>query len=270
VELELPPPAAGVVPLVITDYAEAQRWYDTERANLVAIVRAAAELRMDRIAWQLPAVMREVYSYKNPFEDWFTTTRIGLDAARREGDRLGEAMLLESLGMASRQTRRYQDSLDFHSQALDIWRERGDRAGQALAILRIGIAHTEMRHLDTAREQYLLALEIYEEIGHERAVQPWRLSSHGYTASKATSNKASNMVIKERPARGRSVTDRTKPTPCTWLRALTAASISGRKQSFAPRRHCASIGKTPPSLTKAFTSLRTATRCRAAGDTVTP
>lgn len=168
VTLELPSPAAGVTPFIITDYAEAQRWYENERANLVAIVRAAAELHMDRVAWQLPVVMREVYSYRNPFEDWFTTTRIGLDAVRREGNRFGEALLLESLGWASRQTQRYQESIDFHSRALAIWQERGDRAGQALAITRLGLAHTDMRHLDTAREQYLLALEICNEIGHER------------------------------------------------------------------------------------------------------
>ena len=166
--LDLPQSVPHVTPVTIADHSEAQRWYEAELTNLTAITRAAADCGMDRIAWQLPAVMREVYSYRNPFEDWFTVTRIGLDAARRSGDRLGEALLLESLGWASKQSHRLTDSLDYHGAALEIWRERGDRSGEARALNGIGLAYSAMRRLEEARARFEMAVDIAADVDDRR------------------------------------------------------------------------------------------------------
>lgn len=47
-----------------------------------------------------------VYMGFNPFEDWATTSRIGLDAACRAGDRAGEALSLNDLGLVHLRGRR--------------------------------------------------------------------------------------------------------------------------------------------------------------------
>lgn len=93
--VELVPADEGLPELLFADEAQAMQWYEAERDNLVAAVRAAASGGLDRIAWQLAVVLRAVYMTNNPFQDWLATSQIGLEAARRDGDRGAEAELQE-------------------------------------------------------------------------------------------------------------------------------------------------------------------------------
>ena len=49
------------------DAVQAMQWYEAERDNLVAAVRAAATSGLDRITWQLAVVLRAVYMTNNPY-----------------------------------------------------------------------------------------------------------------------------------------------------------------------------------------------------------
>jgi hypothetical protein len=114
------PPVLEVSPLDFADYNEAFRWYEAEQANFVAATRAAADAGLHRLAWQLPAVLWSIYAVQNPFEDWISTGRIGLDSARRIQDRFGEAELLASLGMAHLQSQQLDRAEEFHQSALTV------------------------------------------------------------------------------------------------------------------------------------------------------
>jgi hypothetical protein len=89
---------------------DAAVWLDLEQPNLLAATRVAAnDPDLRPLAWRLPAVLRAHYMRHNLFEDWFATTRLGLEAARSLGDRRGQAELFDSLGIAhvaAHQTRR--------------------------------------------------------------------------------------------------------------------------------------------------------------------
>ncbi|HWE89709.1 MAG TPA: tetratricopeptide repeat protein [Pseudonocardiaceae bacterium] len=159
----LDPPEANVMPLTFSGDGDAMLWYETERANLVSATRAAADSGLDRIAWQLPVVLRSIYMGVMPFEDWLTTTHIGLEAARRLGDRGAEAELLESLALAHFRANDLQPSVGYYEASLGIRRELGDDFGQALVLNGLGLLHLRRRDLRSAQSSYERSLAIMRE-----------------------------------------------------------------------------------------------------------
>ncbi|MET7760717.1 tetratricopeptide repeat protein [Streptomyces sp. NPDC005393] len=163
--LPLESPPNGVTPPVFADYDEAVRWYELEHGNLLAATRAAADAGLDAIAWQLPALLRPVHARLNAFEEWFAMGHLGLSAARRAGDRAGEARLLESLGMACRQSHRLAEAAQYHEGALAVRRELGDRLAEALSLNALGLVHLRTRQLEAAKERFTEALALFRELG---------------------------------------------------------------------------------------------------------
>jgi tetratricopeptide (TPR) repeat protein len=157
-------PDQDITPLTFHRRAEAMRWYEVERANLVDATRAAANAGLYRVAWQLPVVLRSIYMDLNPFGDWLATGHIGLAAAREVGDRWGEAELLESLGMAYTQSQRPAQGAEFHRAALAIRRETGDRFGEALSLNSLGLLCLRLRKLDEAHSYFAESIAVFEEV----------------------------------------------------------------------------------------------------------
>ena len=147
------------------DYAAANSWYLRERANLVEATRLAADLAMHDIAWQLPAVLHDAYADRNQLDDWLTTATTGLAAAREVGDRLGEAMLLRSLGTAHNQAGQRIEGARFHATALEIYRELGDRLGELRSINAIALGHLRSHQLDDALALFRQANAVATEAG---------------------------------------------------------------------------------------------------------
>jgi hypothetical protein len=59
--------------------------------------RQAAQAGEDAIAWQLPDALGRFFQLRMSFDARITMCKIGLAAARRQGDRLGEAAMLMDL-----------------------------------------------------------------------------------------------------------------------------------------------------------------------------
>ncbi|MDT3395950.1 tetratricopeptide repeat protein [Streptomyces sp. B1866] len=161
----LTPPVDGVRPLAFGDYNAAADWSEREHANLLQAVRAAAAAGDDRRAWQLAAVLWNAQSRSAPGADWPAVGRIGLDAARRLGERAAEAHLLVCLGMASTRLGRTAESLECHRAALVILRELGDRLGEAHGVNLIGLSHLRARQLDSAARHFEQAVVAFEVLG---------------------------------------------------------------------------------------------------------
>ncbi len=137
-----------------TDEAQAMRWYEAERDNLVAAVRAAASAGQDRLAWQLAVVLRSVYMTDHPIQEWLTTSRTGLEAARRDGDRGAEAELQESLGMAYVQSQNLESAAGHYEAALALRRELQDTFGEALTLNGLGLLELRRRNLARAQAAF--------------------------------------------------------------------------------------------------------------------
>ncbi|HEV8562249.1 MAG TPA: tetratricopeptide repeat protein [Actinophytocola sp.] len=140
-------------------------WYDLERVNLVAATIAANNAGLYETAWRLPAILRGLFEYRHPFDEWFTTTRIGLSAARRVGDRTGEATLLFSLGKAHIQYGQLEDGLRSLEESLSIQRAVGDRLGAAESLAGAGLACLRLRRLPEAETRFEQSREIADELG---------------------------------------------------------------------------------------------------------
>ncbi|MFF8995321.1 ATP-binding protein [Streptomyces sp. NPDC014983] len=148
-------PADGGLPEPrFADEAQAMRWYEAERDNLVAAVRAAASGGQDRLAWQLAVVLRSVYMTDHPLQEWLTTSRIGLEAARRDGDRAAEAELQESLGMAHVQAQSLETAVGHYESALALRRDLRDTFGEALTLNGLGLLELRRRNLARAQAAF--------------------------------------------------------------------------------------------------------------------
>ncbi|MGI5180588.1 ATP-binding protein [Dactylosporangium sp. CA-152071] len=157
-----------VVPLVFDGYETALRWYQIERANLVGATRAAAEAKLHGIAWRLAVVLRGIYMHQNAFEDWFTTSRIGVAAAEQDDDRGGQAEALESLGRAYFQSRRLDEAKANHRAALIIRQGLGNRFGEAVSLNTLGLIGLRRRQFDDATSCFERASIIFRELGERR------------------------------------------------------------------------------------------------------
>jgi hypothetical protein len=128
--MPLDPAGAGPPPLGFTGADEALCWYDSERANLVAATRQAAADGLYDVAWRIPPPLFIVFESRNNWADCISTHRIALEAARRVGNRQGEAWVLNNLGEALGITGD-SEGIGCLEQALAIRREIADRMGEA-------------------------------------------------------------------------------------------------------------------------------------------
>ncbi|MFE1962330.1 ATP-binding protein [Streptomyces sp. NPDC059479] len=183
--LSLTPPVEGVQPLSFPDYDTAVDWSEREHTNLLQAVQAAATVD-DRLAWQLTAVLANAQPPSAAFADWPSVGRLGLEAARRLGDRSAEAQLLTELGMSHTRNNRLTESHASHSVALGIWRELGDRLGEAHSLNLIGLFHLRTRQLADAASYFEQALTVFREqdAAHWEATTLSNLASTHYRAGR--------------------------------------------------------------------------------------
>ncbi|MPZ81303.1 MAG: tetratricopeptide repeat protein [Actinophytocola sp.] len=164
---ELPETTGDVPRSVLSDHREALDWFEAERDNLLSVVHRAREAEMDDIAWLLSATLREIYARYNYFDDWISTSSIGLESVRRLRDRSGEAEMLESLGKAYAQHADRDRGAELQSGALEIRRELGDLVGEATSTNALGLMHLRSRSLGEALRLFqrtnAIAIEISDE-----------------------------------------------------------------------------------------------------------
>ena len=143
---------------------QALDWCEAERANLVAATQQASGRGMDDVAWKLPVAALSFFNRRIYRAEWVSTHRTGLDSARRAGDRVGEAWILNNLGMLYGQLR-MQDAVGYFEQALAIRREIGDQVGEAQAANNLADAYLRLQRFDEALEPLARAMEIQRRIG---------------------------------------------------------------------------------------------------------
>ena len=155
------------VPERFTGRDDALGWLDAERASLVAAVQMAADTGRGQAARRLPLLLAEYLSWRRRFDDQITTITLSVDAARRLGDRRGEAGALTGLGFALREVRRFEEAITACQDAAAIFRDTGDRRGEGRALNNLGIALREVRRFGEAITACQDAAAILREIGDQ-------------------------------------------------------------------------------------------------------
>jgi tetratricopeptide (TPR) repeat protein len=168
--LELEQPDERVAPQTFVDHADAVRWYETERANLIAATQSAVGAGFDRIAWQIPAVLSRVYTSRDPVDSWFAAEETALTAARRLGDRYGEAVVLDGLGMRLRSANRLPEAVGHHRAALAIFQEIGDQFGEARSLNGLGNIYVVEHRLTEAFAEFERMLARSRTIDHRSLI----------------------------------------------------------------------------------------------------
>lgn len=161
-----------VHPRTFADRDAALLWCDTERANLVAAVRDAAEHGLAEQCWSLAQCLWDFFNLRKHWADWIDTHRLALTAARSVGDRIAEGRMLITLGIALREIGRNDEAIECYQQALAIWRAVGDRAREQVTMNNLGIAYFALGRFEDGLQSYERCAEIAREIGdrHTEAV----------------------------------------------------------------------------------------------------
>jgi DNA-binding SARP family transcriptional activator/Tfp pilus assembly protein PilF len=161
----LAPPGRRSMPLRFSSYAEALRWCDAESGNLLELTRHAARCGMHTLAWQLPAAMLGYFYLRKPWTTWLTVSRIGLTAARRAGDLLGQAVMHTSLGIVHAELREPQAAICHLTTALELVRTLGHRDGEAIVLATLGAVYRDMKQYDQAVTSLRGALAVWKQAG---------------------------------------------------------------------------------------------------------
>ena len=162
--LPLGPAESGGEPVTFATAEQALTWCEQERTNLVAATRQAAAHGLHDIAWKLPVAMKVCFDRLGYRTEWLTTHRIGLDSARKLGDRPAEAWVLTNLGIVLDQ-QRAGGSVGHFEQALAIYREIGDRREEARAANSLAFTYVILGRYEEAVTALLDALELQREVG---------------------------------------------------------------------------------------------------------
>jgi tetratricopeptide (TPR) repeat protein len=145
---------ADEAPFAPNDRKAAHDWYLAERANLLAVARAAAQARLDEICWQLAACLQTLQGAHGDTDDRLILGELGLQAALRLGDRRAEARMRQALGFALKAAGRNDRALERHREALEIFTAQDDRLGVVEALNSIGLIHLRYRQLDDAADRF--------------------------------------------------------------------------------------------------------------------
>ena len=153
-------------------------WLEAERANLRAVTDYAELHARESHAVYLPAVIHPFLCAHGPWDQALTLHHTALNAARKIGDRHGEATALNNLGDVQHLTGDYHDAITNLEQSVLLYRDLDDRRGRANALNNLGLVHylTDNRANATAAlEQSLL---LYRDLG-DRHGQANALSNLG-------------------------------------------------------------------------------------------
>jgi DNA-binding SARP family transcriptional activator/tetratricopeptide (TPR) repeat protein len=138
--LKLPSLSDAVAPELVSDDADAMRWFAAEHHTLMNAIDQAANTGHETHAWQLAWTIFTWCSRRGLAVDLATAQRTALQAAQRTGDHVGQAharvFLSRACGMLD-----LQEEAETHlQQAFELFQQVGDDIGQATV------------HLDRCRE----------------------------------------------------------------------------------------------------------------------
>ncbi|WP_211769451.1 ATP-binding protein [Kutzneria sp. CA-103260] len=149
-------------------FDDAIAWCERERPNLLAAVRQAEAIGMDDLAWQIPVALCWFYYFRQHWAESLAAYDCGLAAARRCGDRLGEAWILASFGVTYDNLQDDARARETTERSLAISEEIGDWWGVAIAHTNLGNDYSGGRALPEAIEHSRLAIETWRRVGDRR------------------------------------------------------------------------------------------------------
>jgi hypothetical protein len=138
---------------------------DDDRANLIAVIDLAYETGHFGHVVRLAIGLTSYFDRRRLLHEWVAADRTALTAARRIGDRSGEAQLLVALGLALRRLGRFHDAKTYLREALPLFRRLGDRVGFGTALDRLGEVYRETDRMGWALQCHEWARSLFAIAG---------------------------------------------------------------------------------------------------------
>jgi tetratricopeptide (TPR) repeat protein len=161
--VRLPEPPNSGPPSGTADRAEAVAWLDSERANLVAVGRLAAEQGHRRVAWLLADTLRGYFWIGLHFPDWTALASVALAAAEAEGDSQARAAARINLGDLYLRRNQHEQAIEHYTQADGFLRLAGWVAGRTAVLGKLGLVYRESGDTAKAVDCYRRALALAAE-----------------------------------------------------------------------------------------------------------
>ena len=146
----------------------ALEWLDRELPNVVATAQLAASCRQWSVTWQLADAMWPLFLYRGRHAERLELDRLGLDAARKSGEALGEAKMLYRLGTALIQAGQFDEAEARLGQARSTWQRLGRRDRVAGSLRRLGYLAMVRGRPHDAVDWFGQAVAGYQELGDAR------------------------------------------------------------------------------------------------------
>jgi tetratricopeptide (TPR) repeat protein len=159
-----PLPSSALPTPALADPSTAQRWLNTERASLAAIITYTDAHGWHTYTTQLAGTLLHSYSVAVHHSNALALYTHIQRAARHTHDHTTEALALAGLAFVHFLLGRYQQASDHYQHALTISRETGDRYGEAIALSCLGGVHWRQGRYQQATEHYQHALTISAKI----------------------------------------------------------------------------------------------------------
>jgi tetratricopeptide (TPR) repeat protein len=156
---------------------EALAWFETERANLVAVERAALDHGHHDTAWRLPATIYPLFELHRHWHEWRDLHAIGLRAAENAGSAFGLARNHLGMGDALWVLGDLDAAVRHYESALESNREAGNPWVEGFALRQLGVVAWQRGERDeTAAEQVERAIAVFRESGERRGAAMGLLS----------------------------------------------------------------------------------------------
>ncbi|MFJ5724893.1 BTAD domain-containing putative transcriptional regulator [Streptomyces sp. NPDC093149] len=138
-------------------------WLESERTAIADVIHQAAESNHAAYAWGLTFNGTVLFEAHNYLEDWHSCATSALAAARRVGDRLGEATMLRSLGTLAIYQRKYREAQSSLLPALQLFEECGEVHGRAVVLRNLALCSRFAGDLEAARREAGQSLEDFRK-----------------------------------------------------------------------------------------------------------
>jgi tetratricopeptide (TPR) repeat protein len=156
-------------PSPFTSAAEALDWLETERRNLLDVVREAARRGRDSMVWWMCEALWALYLNRKHYAEWVESHELAVVATVRLGDPAGEARMRSQLARARMELGQHDGALAELAAATEATRRAGNRRLEASVLEFTGRVLIDQGTDHAAGEAALTAaVSLNTEIGNKR------------------------------------------------------------------------------------------------------
>lgn len=154
---------------------EALAWLDSERLNLMSLVREAAARGWHDAVWQLVDAMWPLFLRLRHYDQWIEAHEIGRTAASEAGNEVARRQMLTSGAAGLTSAGRLTDAIEWYALSLDSARVAGARRPEGQALLGLGACMFEVGSGEEGIPYLEEAILVWEDIGYVRGASLARI-----------------------------------------------------------------------------------------------